>query len=80
MKANLQYCAEMIPTLSTQLRIIASVKASTPDDASVSQYHLYNYIYIYSSIPYLRHTLITMQPPQFRVSPICMYICIYIVH
>jgi hypothetical protein len=36
MKANLQYCAEMIPTLSTQLRIIASVKASTPDDASVS--------------------------------------------
>ena len=34
-KANLQYCAEMIPTLSTQLRIIASVKASTPDDASV---------------------------------------------
>jgi hypothetical protein len=34
MKANLQYCAEMIPTLSTQLRIIASVKASTPDDAS----------------------------------------------
>ena len=35
-KANLQYCAEMIPTLSTQLRIIASVKASTPDDISVS--------------------------------------------
>lgn len=36
MKANLEYCTEMIPTLSTQLRIIASVKASTPDDASVS--------------------------------------------
>lgn len=37
MKANLECCAEMIPTLSTQLRIIASVKASTPDDVSVSQ-------------------------------------------
>ena len=35
-KASLQSCAEMIPTLSTQLRIIASVKASTPDDISVS--------------------------------------------
>ena len=35
-KASLQSCAEMIPTLSTQLRIIASVKASTPDDTSVS--------------------------------------------
>lgn len=35
-KASLQCCAEMIPTLSTQLRIIASVKASTPDDTSVS--------------------------------------------
>lgn len=39
MKANLQYCAEMIPTLSTQLRIIASVKASTPTDTSVSLLH-----------------------------------------
>ncbi len=38
-KANLEYCAEMIPTLSTQLRIIASVKAATPDDASVSCAH-----------------------------------------
>ena len=36
MKTNLQYCAEMIPTLSTQLRIIASVKDCNPDDASVS--------------------------------------------
>ena len=36
LKANLQYCAEVIPTLSTQLRIIASVKASTPNDTSVS--------------------------------------------
>lgn len=36
-KGNLQYCSEMIPTLSTQLRIIASVKASTPDDTSVSK-------------------------------------------
>lgn len=36
MKTDLQYCAEIIPTLSTQLRIIASVKASTPDDQSVS--------------------------------------------
>ena len=36
MKANLQYCAEVIPTLSTQLRIIASVKAATPHDISVS--------------------------------------------
>ena len=35
-KASLQSCAEMIPTLSTQLRIIASVKASTLDDTSVS--------------------------------------------
>ena len=34
-QANLQSCAEMIPTLSTQLRIIASVKNSTPEDASV---------------------------------------------
>ena len=34
-KRNLQYCVEMIPTLSTQLRIIASVKAVTPDDTSV---------------------------------------------
>lgn len=33
---ELQYCAEMIPTLSTQLRIIATVKASTPNDSSVS--------------------------------------------
>jgi hypothetical protein len=33
-KANLQYCAEMIPTFSTQLRILASVKASTPADSS----------------------------------------------
>lgn len=37
-KASLQSCAELIPTLSTQLRIIASVKASTPDDASVSKH------------------------------------------
>lgn len=36
MKSNLQYCAEMIPTLSTQLSIIASVKAATPNDTSVS--------------------------------------------
>ncbi len=34
--SELQYCAEMIPTLSTQLRIIATVKASTPNDSSVS--------------------------------------------
>ncbi len=33
---ELQYCAEMIPTLSTQLRIIATVKAATPSDSSVS--------------------------------------------
>lgn len=33
-KADLLHCSEMIPTLSTQLRIIASVKASTPDDTS----------------------------------------------
>ena len=33
---ELQYCVEMIPTLSTQLRIISSVKAATPEDASVS--------------------------------------------
>ena len=38
-KANLQYCAEMIPTFSTQLRILASVKASTPADSSVSPLH-----------------------------------------
>ena len=36
-KTDLQDYAEMIPTLSTQLSIIASVKASTPDDTSVSQ-------------------------------------------
>ena len=34
-KNNLQCCAEMIPTLSTQLTILASVKTSTPDDISV---------------------------------------------
>lgn len=33
---NLLCCAEMIPTLSTQLTILASVKTSTPDDISVS--------------------------------------------
>lgn len=33
---NLLCCAEMIPTLSTQLTILASVKTSTPDDTSVS--------------------------------------------
>lgn len=33
---NLLCCAEMIPTLSTQLTILASVKTSTPDDMSVS--------------------------------------------
>ena len=33
---NLLCCAEMIPTLSTQLTILASVKISTPDDISVS--------------------------------------------
>ena len=38
-KADLLHCSEMIPTLSTQLRIIASVKASTPDDTSVSYIH-----------------------------------------
>ena len=32
---NLQCYAEMIPTLSTQLAILASVKISTPDDISV---------------------------------------------
>ena len=35
-KNNLLCCAEMIPTLSTQLTILASVKMSTPDDVSVS--------------------------------------------
>ncbi len=35
-KNNLLCCAEMIPTLSTQLTILASVKTSTPDDISVS--------------------------------------------
>ncbi len=34
-RSNLQCCAEMIPTLSTQLTILASVKTSTPDDISV---------------------------------------------
>lgn len=32
---NLQCCAEMIPTLSTQLAMLASVKIATPDDLSV---------------------------------------------
>ena len=44
MKTDLQYCAEIIPTLSTQLRIIASVKASTPDDQSVSLHTLYMFV------------------------------------
>ena len=35
-KDNLQACAVKIPTLTTQLRILTSVKASTPDDLSVS--------------------------------------------
>ena len=35
-KNNLLCCAEMIPTLSTQLTILASVKTATPDDISVS--------------------------------------------
>ena len=35
-KNNLLCCAEMIPTLSTQLTILASVKTSTPEDVSVS--------------------------------------------
>ena len=43
-KASLQSCAEMIPTLSTQLRIIASVKASTPDDTSVSAMSLLGHL------------------------------------
>lgn len=34
-KNNLLCCAEMIPTLSTQLTILATVKISTPDDISV---------------------------------------------
>lgn len=33
---ELQYCTEMIPTLSTQLKIISTVKAATPNDSSVS--------------------------------------------
>ena len=35
-RSNLLCCAEMIPTLSTQLTILASVKTATPDDLSVS--------------------------------------------
>ena len=32
---NLMHYAELVPTLSTQLKIIASVKAATPDDETV---------------------------------------------
>ena len=34
MRANLHYYAEMIPTFSNQLRILADVKASMPNDRS----------------------------------------------
>ena len=36
MEANLHHYAEVIPTTSKQLSIIAKVKAATPSDASVS--------------------------------------------
>ena len=49
-RSELQYCVEMIPTLSTQLRIISSVKAATPEDASVSTtlpaYDAYNCVHV----------------------------------
>ena len=32
---NLFHYAEIVPTISTQLKIIASVKAATPDDETV---------------------------------------------
>ena len=35
MKYNLEQCVELIPTLATQLTIISSVKAATPNDISV---------------------------------------------
>ena len=38
-KADLLYYAEFIPTISTQLKIISSVKAATPSDTSVSANH-----------------------------------------
>ena len=33
---EISHCAESIPTLGTQLSIIASVKSATPEDRSVS--------------------------------------------
>ena len=35
-KSDLLYYAEYLPTISTQLKIISSVKAATPSDISVS--------------------------------------------
>ena len=34
-KSDLLYYAEFLPTISTQLKIISSVKAATPSDISV---------------------------------------------
>ena len=35
MKYNIEQSVELIPTLATQLTIISSVKAATPNDISV---------------------------------------------
>lgn len=57
-KSNLQYCVEMIPTLSTQLRIIASVKAVTPDDTSVSETYALMIAYRFA----MKHQLAVIRP------------------
>ena len=35
---DLEYAADHVPTVAAQLSILASVKAATPDDTTVSTY------------------------------------------